>query len=87
MQFFLMNVTRKGIFPLVLAYATTVHKAQGMTLSNVILDFRAKGKIPYGAFYTACTRVKSLNNLFLRNFKIGYVKTAPKVLKEVKRLQ
>ena len=81
------RVTRKGIFPLVLAYATTVHKAQGMTLSNVILDFRAKGKIPYGAFYTACTRVKSLNNLFLRNFKIGYVKTDPKVLKEVKRLQ
>jgi ATP-dependent exoDNAse (exonuclease V) alpha subunit len=48
--------------PLVLAFAVTVHKAQGQTLEQVTLDIR-QGMEDSGMLYTAITRVRSLGGL------------------------
>ena len=81
-------VNRRNQFPLVLAYATTVHKAQGLTLDCVIVDFERKSKraVPAGAFYTAVTRVKCLEKLFLRNFEENHIRTDCRVKEEINKL-
>ena len=73
-------------FPtLPLAYATTVHKAQGLTLDYVIVDFEKKSKraVPAGSFYTAVTRVKSLDKLYFRNFETSHIRTDSRVKEEM----
>lgn len=48
--------------PLKLAYATTIHKSQGMTLDSV--DVRlGSGCFAHGQLYTALSRVKSMSGL------------------------
>ena len=49
-------------FPLRLAYAITIHKAQGMTLESACID---PGSWENGQLYTALSRLKSLNDLYL----------------------
>ena len=82
-------IHRRNQFPLVLAYATTVHKAQGLTLNSVIVDFERNSKraVPAGAFYTAVSRVRSLDKLFLRNFKKTDIRTDVRVKEEVEKLK
>ena len=81
-------VYRRNQFPLVLAYATTVHKAQGLTLDYVIVDFERKSKraVPAGAFYTAVSRVKSLDKLYLKIFDKTHIRTDIRVKEEIKKL-
>ena len=71
-------------FPLTLCYAITAHKSQGQTLEEVIIDFSSKKtRINYGSFYTALSRVKYGENLFLKDFKESYVKANPSVEKKM----
>ena len=81
-------VNRRNQFPLALAYSTSVYKAQGLTLDCVIADFERKSKraVPSGAFYTAVTRVKSLDKLFLRNFDETQIRTDTRVKEEIRKL-
>src|SRR3982074_705116 len=49
-------------FPLRLAYAITVHKAQGLTLRKVVLNLERKDHSP-GLSYVAISRVKKLSSI------------------------
>jgi len=72
--------------PLILSWAITIHKAQGITLDCAIID--AGDKIfEYGQTYVALSRVKSLEGLFLGNFNYKKIKTNPKVTEYYKSLQ
>lgn len=51
-------------FPIKLAYAFTIHKSQGQTYDNIVLDLRSHIFAP-GQLYVALSRVKSLSGLFL----------------------
>ena len=71
-------------FPLTLCYPITAHKLQGQTLNEVIIDFsNKKSQINNGSFYAALSRVKFENNLFLKDFKKGYIKANPDVEKKM----
>ena len=55
-------------FPLVLAYACTVHKVQGLTLPSAVISFDLikQKKFNYGQIYVALSRVKSFSNLYVQ---------------------
>lgn len=66
-------VAARHQFPLTLAWATTIHKAQGAQLDCVKID--PSGIFAPGMFYVALSRVTSLNGLSLLNFDQSKVKT------------
>lgn len=73
-----MMLIRKQL-PLILAWAMTIHKCQGATLSNVITDL---SKVFCNAqIYVTLSRVKSLDGLHLQGINYGGVKCNPKVRK------
>lgn len=70
--------------PLILAWAMTIHKCQGATLSNVITDL---SKVFCNAqIYVTLSRVKTLEGLYLQGINYGGVKCNPKVRKYYKSL-
>ena len=53
-------------FPLVLAWPVTIHKCQGLTLSEIVIDMTpAKGKFRPGEAYVAFSRVRTLQKLHI----------------------
>ncbi|XVE83596.1 hypothetical protein DITRI_Ditri16bG0099500 [Diplodiscus trichospermus] len=64
--------------PLVLAWAISIHKCQGMSLDRIHTDLsRAFG---CGMVYVALSRVRSLDGLHLSGFSPSAIKAHPKVL-------
>lgn len=63
-------------YPLKLAYAATVHKTQGQTFKCACMDLSRV--FAHGMLYTALSRVKSLDGLYLRgiNWKMAAVDKA-----------
>jgi hypothetical protein len=57
-------IQRTNQYPLKLAYAFTIHKAQGQTYEKLILDLSSHIFAP-GQLYVALSRVKSLQGLYL----------------------
>ena len=51
-------------FPLTLAWAVTIHKCQGLTLSEILIDMTpANGKFRPGKAYVAFSRVRTLQKI------------------------
>ena len=49
-------------YPLILSWALTIHKAQGMTLNRSIVNL-SNTEFSAGLTYTACTRVRKLSDM------------------------
>ena len=72
-------------FPLVLAWATTIHKVQGLFLDQIVVDMKGKA-FNTGQAYVAFSRVKSLQGLFIKNFNPHSIKVSSSVVLEMQRL-
>ena len=74
--------TDKGIgrkqIPLRLAYALTIHKAQGMSLDSALVDV-GPATFEYGQAYVALSRVRSLEALYVFAFDPKSFKVHPAV--------
>ena len=70
-------------FPLILAFAVTVHKCQCLSLDCAMMDqvFCA------GKAYVALSRVRKLENLHLVSFSPQSIKVSTKCLQEIDRLR
>ena len=78
----IMNVHCKQ-FPLILAFAITVHKCQGLSLDCAVMGLSNEVFCP-GMAHVALSHVKCLDNLYLTAF----TKEASKVcLEEINRLR
>jgi ATP-dependent DNA helicase PIF1 len=73
----LEGVCRKQI-PLKLAYAVTIHKAQGATLDCALIDI-GTSTFEYGQAYVALSRVKNLESLYVWDVEPTAFKAHPKV--------
>ena len=75
-------------FPVTLCYAITAHKSQGQTLHEVIIDFSSKStRINAGSFYTAMSRVRFGDNLYLKDFKPEYIHANKSVEKKIEAMK
>jgi ATP-dependent DNA helicase PIF1 len=64
--------------PLIYAWAITIHKAQGLTLEQAVIDIGAN-IFECGQTYVALSRVKSLEGLYLKSFDHRKIKINRKV--------
>ena len=56
-------------FPLTLAWAVTIHKCQGLTLPEIVIDMTpVKGSFKPGEAYVAFSRVRTLEKLHIINY-------------------
>jgi len=65
-----------GQYPLCLAWALTIHKIQGATLSMAEIDI-GNSIFEYGQTYVALSRIQSLDGLYLSAFEPNKIKTNP----------
>lgn len=78
------GVSRQQI-PLRLAYAVTIHKAQGATLDCALIDIGLR-TFEYGQAYVALSRVRSLDALYVWDLNPKAVKAHPRVVEFYKSL-
>jgi ATP-dependent DNA helicase PIF1 len=74
------NIPGLGVsqLPLILAWALTIHKAQGATLDVAEID-AGSGIFECGQTYVALSRVKSLEGLYLTSFDAKKIRIHKKV--------
>ena len=72
-------------FPLLLAWASTIHKVQGLTMDQIVVDMKGQACNASQA-YVAFSRVRSLAGLFIKNFNPSGIKAGEPVVAEMERL-
>ena len=73
------NIVKKMQIPLILSWAITIHKAQGMSLDYVKTDI-GNSIFEYGQAYVVLSRIKNIEGLSLININYNTIKAHPKVL-------
>ena len=73
-------------FPLILAYAITIHKCQGLSLDCAIIDL-SENVFSDGMAYVALSKVRSLSGLHLVAFHPKSIMVSISSLKETNRLR
>ena len=82
-----INVIRKQ-FSLILAWAVTIHKVQGMTMDRIVVDMSpSKGRFQRGQAYVAFSRVKMYEGLHIIGYSRHQIQTCGKVKNEMERLR
>lgn len=66
-------------FPIKLAWAISIHKSQGVTLDCAEI-YIGKNIFDYGMTYVALSRVKDINNLYIRRLDFSKIKANPTAL-------
>jgi ATP-dependent DNA helicase PIF1 len=79
------DIVKKFQLPLILSWAITIHKAQGMTLELVKTDI-GNSIFEYGQVYVVLSRVKNLEGLSLLNIDYSKIKAHPKIIKYYKNI-
>ena len=72
-------------FPLTLAWATTIHKVQGLTLDEIVVNMKG-GRFSPGQAYVAFSCVKTLQGLYIMNFNAAAIKASIDIQNEITRL-
>ena len=74
-------------FPLVLTWAITIHKCQGLTLPEMVIDMTlSKGHYSVGQVYVAFSRVTQLDKLHIINYTRKQIRVSQHAEKEMERL-
>jgi ATP-dependent DNA helicase PIF1 len=73
------DIVTKVQIPLILSWAITIHKAQGMTLEFLRTDI-GNSIFEYGQAYVVLSRIKDLNGLSLINIDYSKIKAHPKII-------
>ena len=79
------ELVKKFQIPLILSWAITIHKAQGMTLEFVKTDI-GNSIFEYGQVYVVLSRVKNIEGLSLINIDYSKIRAHPKILKYYEKL-
>ena len=77
-------------FPLILSYAMTIHKSQGLSLSEVMVDAGNSifgGEVGGGMIYVALSRVRTQAGLHLMNFDPSKANANKSCMDEINRLR
>ena len=72
--------------PLILSWAITIHKSQGMSIDKAVVDI-GSSIFQYGQTYVALSRVKSLLGLYLTKVNAQKIKAHPDVIKYYKKIE
>jgi len=82
-----IQITRKQ-FPLTLAWAVTIHKTQGMTVNEIVVDMTLEnGRYSDGQAYVALSRVTSYEKLHIINYNRHQIKVSATVEKQMLELE
>ena len=79
------NVVRSQ-FPLTLSWACTIHKVQGLSLTNVVVDL-GLSVFERGMGYAALSRLRTLSGLYILEFSQKSIQPPCGVLEEYDRLR
>lgn len=79
-----IKIKRKQI-PLCLAYAITIHKAQGMTFDKLLVNMDRI--FDYGQAYVALSRTRTLEGLILRGFNHNLIAANDEVIDFYKQIE
>ena len=71
--------------PLILSWAITIHKAQGITLENATINI-GSSVFEYGQAYVALSRLTSREGLYIKSLDVGKIKANPKVIEFYKKI-
>ena len=78
-------VMTRSQFPVLLAFACTIHKCQGATLDSIVVSM--KSRFGAGQAYVAMSRVKTLQGLHFLDFNGNKIHASREVSAEMQRLR